>query len=119
MQELKQGTSPLLRVAALQSLLTAILSGFLWSLDGIAAYSGLLGGLACILPTLYMHLASQGLPILGSGLAKALKGELGRVAITVAVFLLVFALVKPFNVLAFFGVFAALQFAYWMVLIRQ
>ena len=108
---------PLLRVVAVQTLLTAFLSVTLWFFDWVAAYSALLGGLACVLPGLYLFATSLQPPSAGSGLGKALKGEAGRLAITIAIFLGVFALVRPLDVLAFFGAFAVLQLAYWVALV--
>ena len=45
----------------------------------------------------------------GLGLSQALRGELGKFALTVSLFALVFVFVKPLNVLVFFSTFIGLQ----------
>ena len=89
------------------------LAGLLWPQ---AALSALLGGLACLIPGLYLLLqqARPDAPA-GSGLGRALKGEAGRVALTVAIFAGVFAGYKALSFLAFLGVFAGLQVFYGLV----
>ena len=49
------------------------------------------------------------------GLGQALKGEAGKFAISVALFVCVFTLVRPINGLTFFGTFIGLQLFYVIV----
>ena len=54
-----------------------------------------------------------------SGLSQALRGEVGKFALTVALFALVFVFVKPLNVWVFFGTFVGLQLCMAVVLLLQ
>lgn len=108
--------SPLGRIVIAQFVVTVLSSTTLLVFDWVAAYSALLGGVACGLPGLYALVMSLGPHrVTGSGLGRALKGESGRIAITIAILLGVFMLVKPLNAWAFFGLFAGLQLVYGIV----
>ncbi len=107
--------SPLTRIVIAQVIVTVLSSAALWVFDWVAAYSALLGGLTCVIPGLYTLATSLQGGDAGNGFARVIKGEGGRLAITIAMFLAVFIFVKPLNVLAFFGLFAVLQFFYAVV----
>ena len=102
-----------LRAQALAALLAFALALLLMQ---EAAVSVLLGGVACLAPGLY-PLFQHGRPGApgGSGLGLALKGEAGRLALTLAIFGGVFAGYEQLNLLALFGVFAGLQCCYGLV----
>jgi F0F1-type ATP synthase assembly protein I len=50
------------------------------------------------------------------GLSQALRGEVGKFAITVSLFSLVFVFVKPLNIMVFFSTFVGLQLCMAVVL---
>ena len=102
--------SPIFRVVTAQVFATCLASAC-WLVYGrVAAISALLAGITCVLPGCYTLLVSLRPAIKGdSGLRQALRGELGRFALTVSLFALVFVFVKPLNVLVFFSTFIGLQ----------
>ena len=102
--------SPIFRVVTAQVVATFIASAS-WLIFGrVAAVSALMAGITCVLPGCYtlvvsLRPVSKGDP----GLRQALRGELGKFALTVSLFALVFVFVKPLNVLVFFSTFIGLQ----------
>ncbi|MEL7184826.1 MAG: ATP synthase subunit I [Pseudomonadota bacterium] len=89
------------------------LAAVLWGVFGVVAgYSALLGSLTCVIPN-----ASLGLRLIvtrteegaNAMLRAAWIGELGKLALTVLLFSLVFALVRPLNAAALFAGFIATQ----------
>ena len=103
----------MLKVLALQAGIGAVLTVVLWGVYGpVAGYSALLGSLTCVLPNAFLALrlavprSDQG----AKGLIRAAYlGELGKLALTVAMFAGVFALVKPVSIAALFAGFIAAQ----------
>ncbi len=91
----------------------AVLTVVLWSFFGdVAGYSALLGSLVCVLPNAFLALRLA-VPRRDPG-ARALVraaylGELGKLALTVLLFVLVFTLVKPLSAAALFAAFIATQ----------
>ncbi len=91
----------------------AVLAVAIWSLfGGVAGYSAALGSLVCALPNAFLALRLA-VPRRDPG-AKALVraaylGELGKLALTVMLFVLVFTLVKPLSAAALFAAFIATQ----------
>ena len=85
----------------------------LWSFFGdVAGYSALLGSLVCVIPNAYLalRLAVQRESAGAEGLLRAAYvGELGKLALTVLIFVLVFTLVKPLSAAALFATFIATQ----------
>lgn len=89
------------------------LAAVLWGVFGVVAgYSALLGSLTCVIPNAFLGLRlivtqrEQGAKAL---LRAAWIGELGKLALTVLLFSLVFALVRPLNAAALFAGFIATQ----------
>ncbi|MGI9323075.1 MAG: ATP synthase subunit I [Pseudomonadales bacterium] len=111
-----QTRSPFRRILGAQAIVTLVASVGLLLFDLGAAMSALLGGAACVVPGAYL-LVQSARPdtAAGSGLGRALKGEVGRVAITIAIFAGVFASYPGLNFFAFFGLFAVLQAFYGLV----
>ncbi len=89
------------------------LAAVLWTLFGnVAGYSAVLGSLVCVLPNAFLGLRL----ILPRRDPRALKqaawvGEMGKLALTVLFFALVFTSVKPLNVAALFAGFIVSQLA--------
>jgi ATP synthase protein I len=102
--------SPIFRVVIAQVLATCIASAAWLVFGRVAAISALMAGITCVLPGCYTLVVSLRPVIKGDpGLIQALKGELGKFALTVSLFALVFVFVKPLNVLVFFSTFIGLQ----------
>ena len=103
----------MLRVLASQFGIGVVLAAVFWGLDGqVAGYSALLGSLTCVIPNAFLALRLA-LPRRDSG-GKALMraawiGELGKLALTVLMFSVVFALVRPISAMALFVGFIAAQ----------
>lgn len=102
--------SPIFRIVAAQCAATLIASGLSVFFDRVVATSALMAGVACIVPGCYtlvvsLRPVSEGDP----GLRHVLRGELGKFALTVSLFALVFVFVRPLNVLVFFSTFVGLQ----------
>jgi|TARA_B110000238_G_scaffold116376_1_gene126322 ATP synthase protein I len=102
--------SPIFRVVTAQVFATFLASAS-WLIFGrVAAISALMAGITCVLPGCYTLVVSLRPVIKGDpGLRQALRGELGKFALTVSLFALVFVFVKPLNVLVFFSTFIGLQ----------
>ena len=86
--------------------------------DGaMASLSALLGGLVCVVPNVYF--VRQLFKYKGARAAKQIvngfyKGEALKLLLTIALFLLVFKLIK-INPLVFFVAFIAAQMVFWFV----
>ena len=90
-----------------------VLAVVLWSLLGnVAGYSALLGSLICVVPNAFLALRLV-LPRRDPGAEALIRaayiGELGKLALTVLLFVLVFTLVKPLSAAALFAGFIATQ----------
>ncbi|MGB5491533.1 MAG: ATP synthase subunit I [Woeseiaceae bacterium] len=91
----------------------AVLAALLWSFfGGVAGYSALLGALVCVIPNAFLALRLA-VPRRDPG-AQALVqaayiGELGKLALTVLMFVLVFTLVRPLSAAALFAAFIVTQ----------
>ncbi len=89
--------------------LSVVLALLFWGIGGrTAGYSALLGGMTCVIPNAFLALrlvvprrdpGAQGL------LRAAYIGELGKIALTVLMFSLVFTLVRPLAVVPLFSGF--------------
>ena len=102
----------------------AVLAAVLWGVYGnVAGYSALLGGLACVVPNAFLALrlaVSRRDPGARSLIRAAYIGELGKLALTVLIFSIVFALVQPLAAAALFAGFIAAQLATFAgLLMRQ
>ncbi len=89
--------------------LSVVLALLFWGIGGrIAGFSALLGGLTCVIPNAFLALrllvprrdpGARGL------LRAAYIGELGKIALTVLMFSLVFTLVRPIAAVPLFSGF--------------
>ena len=89
--------------------LSVVLALLFWGIGGrIAGYSALLGGLTCVIPNAFLALRLV-VPRRDPGahglLRAAYIGELGKIALTVLMFSLVFTLVRPVAALPLFSGF--------------
>ena len=102
--------SPIFQIVAAQFFATLLASALCLVFDRVAAISAVMAGITCIVPGCYTLMVSLRPVIKGDpGLRQALRGELGKLALTVSLFALVFVFVKPLNVLVFFSTFIGLQ----------
>ncbi len=103
----------MLRVLVGQTGVGAVLAAVFWVFFGhVAGYSALLGSLTCVIPNAFLALrlvvprrdpGAEGL------VRAAYIGELGKLALTVLMFSLVFVLVRPLAALPLFTGFIAAQ----------
>ena len=91
----------------------AVLAAALWGFYGhVAGYSALLGALTCVIPNAFLALrlaVPRRDPGARSLIRAAYLGELGKLAITVLMFSIVFVLVRPLNAAALFAGFVVAQ----------
>jgi len=103
----------MLRVLALQIGVGAVLAAVFWGVSGhIAGYSVLLGSLTCVIPNAFLALrlvVPRRDPGAQALIRAAYIGELGKLAITVLMFGIVFALVRPLAAAALFAGFIITQ----------
>ena len=101
------------RILTWQVIVGVVLAVVLWSLVGqVAGYSALLGALICVVPNAFLALRLA-VPRRDPGAQALVRaayiGELGKLALTVMLFVLVFTLVKPLSAAALFATFIATQ----------
>lgn len=93
--------------------LSVVLAALFWGIDGhVSGYSALLGGLTCVIPNAFLALrlaVPRRDPGAGALVQAAYIGELGKLALTVLMFGMVFALVRPLAAGALFAGFIAAQ----------
>ncbi len=90
-----------------------VLAVVFWGLKGhVAGYSALLGSLTCVIPNAFLALRLA-VPRRDPGaralIQAAYIGELGKIALTVLMFSLVFTLVRPLAAAPLFAGFIAAQ----------
>jgi len=103
----------MLKVLVAQIGIGVVLAAVLWGLYGhITGYSALLGSLTCVIPNAFLALRLA-VPRRDPGARDLIRaayiGELGKLAITVLMFSIVFAAVRPLSVAALFAGFIAAQ----------
>ena len=103
----------MLKVLVGQIGIGAVLAAALWGLYGnVAGYSALLGSLTCVIPNAFLALrlvVPRRDPGAGALIRAAYIGELGKLALTVLMFSIVFAMVRPLSAAALFAGFIAAQ----------
>ena len=108
-------TSTIAKVLKWQLLVGMVLSAALWvAWNTVAGYSALLGSLTCVVPNAFLALrlvAPRRDPGAAGLLRAAWVGEIGKLALTVLLFTLVFTLVRPLSAAALFAGFIATQLA--------
>ncbi|MEJ2255675.1 MAG: ATP synthase subunit I [Woeseiaceae bacterium] len=99
------------RVLTWQFVIGAALAAVLWVVYGnTAGYSALLGSLACVIPNAFLGLRLMVTRRDAKALLRAAWiGELIKLVLTVAIFTLVFALVRPLSPAALFAGFIMTQ----------
>lgn len=102
-----------MKVLLAQLGVSVLLTVMFWGIEGrVAAYSALLGGLTCVVPNAFLALrlaVPRRDPGAGALVRAAYIGELGKLALTVLMFGLVFSLVRPLAALPLFAGFIAAQ----------
>ncbi len=92
---------------------TVVLGMLFWVIDGqVSGYSVFLGGLTCVIPNAFLALrlaVPRRDPGAGALVRAAYIGELGKLALTVLMFSMVFILVRPLAAGALFAGFIAAQ----------
>ncbi len=114
-------TSTIARVLMWQLLIGLGLAAILWSLFGnVVGYSALLGSLVCVVPNAFLGLRLIA-PRRDPGALKraAWFGEIGKLALTVVFFTLVFTQVKPLSAVALFAGYIATQLVVFSGLLMQ
>ncbi len=105
----------MLRVLLGQAAVGLAVAAAFWTLGGrVAGYSALLGSLACVIPNGFLALrlaAPRRDPGAKALLRAAWIGEIGKLALTVLIFSVVLATVRPLSGGPFFAGFIASQFA--------
>ena len=101
------------KVLLAQLVLTLVLAMLFWGTDGsVSGYSVLLGGLICVIPNAFLALRLA-VPRRDPGASALVRaayiGELGKLALTVLLFSMVFVMVRPLAAGALFLGFIAAQ----------
>jgi ATP synthase protein I len=101
------------RVLLWQFLVGVALAAVLWGVFGkVAGYSALLGSLTSVVPNAFLALrlmVPRGDPGAKALVGAAWIGEIGKLALTVLLFTLVFTLVRPLSAAALFAGFITTQ----------
>jgi len=101
------------RVLMWQFLVGVALAAVIWGVFGkVAGYSALLGSLICVIPNAFLALrlvVPRSDPGAQALVGAAWIGEIGKLALTVLFFTLVFTLVKPLSAAALFAGFITTQ----------
>ncbi len=104
---------PIAKVLAGQLAVSVVLALLFWGFGGrVAAWSALLGGLTCVVPNAFLALrlvVPRQDPGAGALVRAAYIGEIGKLALTVLMFSLVFSLVQPLAAGPLFTGFIAAQ----------
>jgi ATP synthase protein I len=105
--------NPMLAILLAQLGLSVALAALFWGISGsVAGYSALLGGLTCVIPNTFLALrlvVPRRDPGAGALVRAAYIGELGKLALTVLMFGIVFTLIRPISAGALFAGFIAAQ----------
>jgi ATP synthase protein I len=101
------------RVLMWQFVIGAVLAAVLWGFFGsVAGYSAMLGSLICVVPNGFLALRLL-VPRRDPGAQALIRaawiGEIGKLALTVLFFTLVFTLIKPLSAAALFAGFIVTQ----------
>ena len=100
-----------------------VLAAVLWGFVGwVAAYSALLGSLSCAIPNAFLALrlaVPRRDPGAGALIRAAYIGELGKLALTVLMFSIVFIWVRPLSVAPLFAGFIAAQLVTFLGLVMR
>ncbi|MCH7854097.1 MAG: ATP synthase subunit I [Proteobacteria bacterium] len=107
--------SLIVRVLLAQLATSVVIAALFWGITGhVSGYSALLGGLTCVIPNAFLALrlvVPRRDPGAGALIGAAYVGELGKLALTVIMFTLIFTLVRSIAAGALFTGFIAAQLA--------
>jgi ATP synthase protein I len=108
-----RGSNVVVTVLAAQLVVGTVLAASLWGvIGGVAGYSALLGSLTSVIPNAFLA-ARLAVPRRDPGahalIRAAYIGELGKLALTVLIFGIVFVMVRPLAAGALFAGFIAAQ----------
>lgn len=103
----------MLKVLGAQTGVGAVLAAAIWTVAGpVAGYSALLGSLACVVPNAFLAIRLA-VPRRDRGAQALIRaayiGELGKLALTVLIFSIVFIVVRPLAAGPMFAGFIATQ----------
>ena len=108
-----RGSNIIVTVLALQLGVGVALAALLWGLaGGVAGYSALLGSLTCVIPNAFLAtriVLARRDPGARALIRAAWTGELGKLALTVLMFSIVFVTVRPLAAGSLFAGFIAAQ----------
>lgn len=108
-----RGSNIIVTVLALQLAVGVALAALLWGLaGGVAGYSALLGSLTCVIPNAFLAtriVLARRDPGARALIRAAWTGELGKLALTVLMFSIVFVTVRPLAAGSLFAGFIAAQ----------
>ncbi len=104
---------PIAKILLGQLGLSVVLAVLFWGIGGrVYGYSALLGGLTCVIPNAFLALRLV-VPRRDPGASDLVRaayiGEIGKLALTVLMFSLVFTLVRPLAAMPLFTGFIAAQ----------
>ena len=102
--------SPVFRIVVAQFIATLLALASSLFFGQVAVVSALLAGVVCIVPGLFVLAVSMRPVAPGTtGLSQVIKGEIGKLGLTVLLFAVVFIWMKPLDVMVFFTTVAILQ----------
>ena len=105
--------SPVFGIVVAQFIATILASAsflIFGRIAALSALSALMAGVVCLIPSGFVLVMSLREISPGeTGLANAVRGEVGKFALSILLFALVFAFVKPLDAVAFFATFVVLQ----------
>ena len=108
-----RGSNIIVTVLTGQLVVGAVLAALLWGLvGGVAGYSALLGALTCVIPNAFLAgriVLARRDPGARALIRAAYTGELGKLALTVLMFGIVFVAVRPLSAGALFAGFIVAQ----------
>ena len=109
----RRGSNIIVSVLAGQLVVGAVLAAVLWGFAGsVAGYSALLGSLTCVIPNAFLAtriVLARRDPGARALIRAAYTGELGKLALTVLMFSIVFVTVRPLAAGSLFAGFIAAQ----------
>ncbi len=109
----RRGSNIIVTVLAGQLVVGVVLAAVLWGFAGsVAGYSALLGSLICVIPNAFLGMRivlARRDPGARALIRAAYTGELGKLALTVLMFSIVFVTVRPLAAGSLFAGFIAAQ----------
>ena len=108
------------RIVRAQLIALSVATAMSLMFDWIVTYSMMLGGLVCVVPAAFMaYRISHETADASAAAGHMIRAQLGKMGLTFAMFVAIFVLVKPLDVVFFFGTIAALHSFYIVVPLRE